>query len=535
MIIRDEDVFEYHERPRPGKLEVTTSKPCLTQRDLSLAYTPGVARPCLAIEKDPDLAYRFTGKGNLVAVVSNGTAVLGLGDIGALAGKPVMEGKGVLFKRFADIDVFDIELNTHGPRRDRQDRQGARAHLRRHQPRGHQGARVLLHRGDASRRSATSRSSTTTSTARPSSRGAALLNALEIIGKKIDEVRVVFCGAGAAGIACAEMCVSLGVKRENMHAGRHRGRRLRGPHREDEPLQAALRGGHAAAHARGGDEGRGRVHGRVGQGPRDARDAEVDGRRPHRLRDGEPRPRDPLRPGGADAPRRDHGHGPVGLPEPGEQRPRVPVHLPRRARRARQRDQRRDEDRGGARPGRARARGRARAGAEGLRPEAPGVRARVPRSRSRSTRACCCGRRRPSRKAAMDTGVARRPIADMEAYRESLERILGRSREVMHLIVHKARKRRVAHARVPRGRARDDPAGGARHRRPADRPAHPRRAPATSSRSAAPQIGLAPGDFEIVDPLTSPKAARYAEAYYQLRAAQGRDAAHGRGPRAGSR
>ena len=148
MIIRDEDVFEYHEQPRPGKLEVTTSKPCLTQRDLSLAYTPGVARPCLAIEKDPDLAYRFTGKGNLVAVVSNGTAVLGLGNIGALAGKPVMEGKGVLFKRFADIDVFDIELDTQDPGRDRPDRQGARAHLRRHQPRGHQGARVLLHRGE---------------------------------------------------------------------------------------------------------------------------------------------------------------------------------------------------------------------------------------------------------------------------------------------------------------------------------------------------------------------------------------------------
>ncbi|MCL4813445.1 MAG: NADP-dependent malic enzyme, partial [Vicinamibacteraceae bacterium] len=112
MIIRDEDVFEYHEQPRPGKLEVSTSKPCLTQRDLSMAYTPGVARPCLAIEKNPDDAYRFTGKGNLVAVISNGTAVLGLGDIGALAGKPVMEGKGVLFKRFADVDVFDIELNT---------------------------------------------------------------------------------------------------------------------------------------------------------------------------------------------------------------------------------------------------------------------------------------------------------------------------------------------------------------------------------------------------------------------------------------
>ena len=115
MQIRDEDVFDYHEFPRPGKLEVLTSKPCLTQRDLSMAYTPGVARPCLAIEKDPEAAYHYTGKGNLVAVVTNGTAVLGLGNIGALAGKPVMEGKGVLFKRFADIDVFDIELNATDP------------------------------------------------------------------------------------------------------------------------------------------------------------------------------------------------------------------------------------------------------------------------------------------------------------------------------------------------------------------------------------------------------------------------------------
>src|SRR5512139_870740 len=115
MVIRDEDVFEYHERPRPGKLEVTTSKPCLTQRDLSLAYTPGVARPCLAIQEQPDLAYRYTGKGNLVAVVSNGTAVLGLGDIGPLAGKPVMEGKATLFKTFADIDVFDLEIDAKTP------------------------------------------------------------------------------------------------------------------------------------------------------------------------------------------------------------------------------------------------------------------------------------------------------------------------------------------------------------------------------------------------------------------------------------
>ncbi|OQX86944.1 hypothetical protein B6D60_05060, partial [candidate division KSB1 bacterium 4484_87] len=102
--------LEYHSRERRGKIEVIATKPCVTQRDLSMAYTPGVAEPCRRIEKNPEDVYTYTSKGNLVAVVSNGTAVLGLGNIGPLAGKPVMEGKGVLFKRFADIDVFDIEL-----------------------------------------------------------------------------------------------------------------------------------------------------------------------------------------------------------------------------------------------------------------------------------------------------------------------------------------------------------------------------------------------------------------------------------------
>src|SRR5918911_4372727 len=116
MNMRKEDALEYHSSSPPGKLSITPTKPCRTQRDLSLAYTPGVAVPCLEIERDPSLAYKYTAKGNLVAVVTNGTAVLGLGNIGAAAGKPVMEGKGVLFKRFADIDVFDIELNTEDPR-----------------------------------------------------------------------------------------------------------------------------------------------------------------------------------------------------------------------------------------------------------------------------------------------------------------------------------------------------------------------------------------------------------------------------------
>src|SRR5438105_1925211 len=110
MSIHDDDALAYHAAVPAGKLAITSTKPCFTQRDLSLAYTPGVAAPCLEIHRDPELVYKYTAKANLVAVVTNGTAVLGLGNIGAAAGKPVMEGKAVLFKRFADVDVFDIEL-----------------------------------------------------------------------------------------------------------------------------------------------------------------------------------------------------------------------------------------------------------------------------------------------------------------------------------------------------------------------------------------------------------------------------------------
>src|SRR5246127_5365311 len=113
---RKQDALDYHSQGRPGKIEVIPTKPYSTQRDLTLAYSPGVAEPCLEIEKNPEDAYKYTTKGNLVGVVSNGTAVVGLGNIGPLAAKPVMEGKGVLFKRFADIDVFDIEVDAENPK-----------------------------------------------------------------------------------------------------------------------------------------------------------------------------------------------------------------------------------------------------------------------------------------------------------------------------------------------------------------------------------------------------------------------------------
>ena len=147
----EQEALLFHSQGKPGKLEITPTKPLTTQRDLSLAYSPGVAVPVLAIAKDPRLAYDYTNKGNLVAVVSNGTAILGLGNLGAQAAKPVMEGKGALFKRFADIDGIDIAGRHSRRRRGHQLRALSGPELRRHQPGGHQGAGLLHHRGEAER------------------------------------------------------------------------------------------------------------------------------------------------------------------------------------------------------------------------------------------------------------------------------------------------------------------------------------------------------------------------------------------------
>ncbi|KAB0665840.1 NADP-dependent malic enzyme [Oryzomonas japonica] len=207
--------LEYHSSGRKGKIEVISSKPCLTSRDLSLAYSPGVAEPCLEIEKNPEDAYQYTAKGNLVAVVSNGTAVLGLGNIGALAGKPVMEGKGVLFKRFADIDVFDIELNSENPDEiiracqlleptfggiNLEDIKAPECFYIEEELK--KTMNIPVFHDDQH------------GTAIISS--AALINALELIGKKIEEIRIVVNGAGASAIACANLAISLGVKREKL-------------------------------------------------------------------------------------------------------------------------------------------------------------------------------------------------------------------------------------------------------------------------------------------------------------------------------
>ncbi|RKX28659.1 MAG: NADP-dependent malic enzyme [Candidatus Zixiibacteriota bacterium] len=214
-MVTKQEALDYHSRGRRGKIEVVSTKPCRKERDLSLAYTPGVADPCMEIYRNPEDVYKYTAKGNLVAVVSNGTAVLGLGNIGPAAGKPVMEGKGVLFKRFADIDVFDIELNTKDPDEiikccqlleptfggiNLEDIKGPECFYIEETLK--KTMNIPVFHDDQHGTAIIS--------------GAALLNALEIVGKDINKVRVVFSGAGAAGIACAKLYISLGVNPENL-------------------------------------------------------------------------------------------------------------------------------------------------------------------------------------------------------------------------------------------------------------------------------------------------------------------------------
>jgi malate dehydrogenase (oxaloacetate-decarboxylating)(NADP+) len=210
-----EDALHYHEMGRPGKIEVVSSKPCATQWDLSLAYTPGVAQPCLEIEKNPEDAYRYTSRGNLVAVITNGTAVLGLGDIGALAGKPVMEGKGVLFKRFADIDVFDIEIDSHDPEeviRVCQLLEPTFGGINLEDIK----APECFHIEETLKKTMSIPVFHDDQHGTAIISGAAMLNALEVAGKRIDQIRVVVSGAGASGIACSKFYIALGVRPENL-------------------------------------------------------------------------------------------------------------------------------------------------------------------------------------------------------------------------------------------------------------------------------------------------------------------------------
>lgn len=223
-----QEALDYHSEVRPGKIEVVPVKPYSTQKHLTMAYSPGVAESCLAIAKDPDLTYKYTGRGNLVAVVSNGTAVLGLGNIGAHAGKPVMEGKGLLFKIFADVDVYDINLDVTDPDKlceivkameptfggiNLEDIKSPECFYIEDKLKKEMGIPVFHDDQHG--------------TAIISAAG--LLNALEITGKKIGDLRMVVSGAGAAAISCTRLYVALGMKLENiamfdsrghMHLGR---------------------------------------------------------------------------------------------------------------------------------------------------------------------------------------------------------------------------------------------------------------------------------------------------------------------------
>ncbi len=210
-----QEALDYHSMGRKGKIEVITTKPCATSRDLALAYSPGVAEPCLEIEKNPDDAYKYTAKGNLVAVVSNGTAVLGLGDIGALAGKPVMEGKGVLFKSFADVDVFDIELNTKDSDEiirtvklleptfggiNLEDIKGPECFYIEEELK--KIMNIPVFHDDQHGTAIIS--------------AAGMINALELTGKNIYDAKIVVNGAGAAGIACANLAITMGIDKNNV-------------------------------------------------------------------------------------------------------------------------------------------------------------------------------------------------------------------------------------------------------------------------------------------------------------------------------
>jgi malate dehydrogenase (oxaloacetate-decarboxylating)(NADP+) len=214
MDFMKQKALDYHSHGRRGKIEVISSKPCNTQKDLSLAYTPGVAEPCREIAADPEAVYKYTARGNLVAVISNGTAVLGLGNIGPLAGKPVMEGKGILFKRFADIDVFDLELDANDPDDvirivealeptfggiNLEDIKAPECFYIEEELK--KKMNIPVFHDDQHGTAIIS--------------GAALINAVKLQNKKLDEITIVFSGAGAAAISCANHYIRLGVKREN--------------------------------------------------------------------------------------------------------------------------------------------------------------------------------------------------------------------------------------------------------------------------------------------------------------------------------
>jgi malate dehydrogenase (oxaloacetate-decarboxylating)(NADP+) len=518
MIIRDEDVFDYHEKPRPGKLEVITSKPCLTQLDLSIAYTPGVARPCLAIEKDPELAYRYTGKGNLVAVVSNGTAVLGLGDIGAQASKPVMEGKGVLFKRFADVDVFDIELNT-------KDSDEIIRIVKALEPTF--GAINLedIKAPECFYIEETLKKQMNIPVFHDDQHGTAiitgagLINALELVGKRIEDVKVVFCGAGAAGIACADMYLKLGVRKANLLFADtvgviYEGRTERmNPYKQRFAVKTKART--LADAMKGADVF-------VGVSSKNLVSPEMllsMADRPIVFAMANPDPEIPyevavatrsdviMATGRSDYP--NQVNNVLGFPfifrgALDVRATAINDEMKLAASRALAALAKEDvpESVLKAYDANSMSFGKDYVIPKPFDPrvllwEAPAV-----------------------AKAAMESGVARKPIEDFDAYRESLERIMGPSRKVMHMVFHKVKKMGARRIVYPEG---EDSCIIRAARNIADqeiaRPILLGNKKVIGERATA--LGIDTGDFEIIDPATAPQAATYADELYRLRERKG--------------
>ena len=303
--ITKEAALEYHQNGRPGKIEVIPTKSYSTQTDLSLAYSPGVAYPCLEIQENPDNAYKYTDKGNLVAVITNGTAVLGLGNIGAMSGKPVMEGKGLLFKIYGGIDVFDIEIDETDPDKfceavekiaptfggiNLEDIKAPECFAI--EERLKRTLDIPVMHDDQHGTAIIS--------------AAGLKNALEVAGKDIEKVRLVVNGAGAAAISCTKLYTDVGLSRRHYN-------RPSEPHRAKETLRNRPQG---RAHIGGSDEGCRRFRRTIKGQHSLERDDSVDERQPYRVRIGKSSTRNIVRRRNGSTPRRAYGYWSLGLSEP---------------------------------------------------------------------------------------------------------------------------------------------------------------------------------------------------------------------------
>ena len=321
--------LEYHQFPTPGKIAIAATKQLVNQHDLALAYTPGVAAPCEEIVKDPNNAFKYTARGNLVAVITNGTAVLGLGDIGPLAAKPVMEGKGVLFKKFAGIDVFDIEINekhdldklvdiiaslepTFGGINLEDIKAPDCFYVER---KLRERMKIPVFHDDQHGTAITV--------------GAGMLNGLKVVGKDPKKVKLVTSGAGAAALACLGLLVKLGIPRENIYVTDLAGVVYEGRTELMDEDKIQLRPKNIGPHPGRSHRRRRHLPGPVRRRRAQARHGRQNGGQAHDFCAGQPEPRDLARRRQSRARRCHHGHRPHRLPQPGQQRPVLPLHLPR--------------------------------------------------------------------------------------------------------------------------------------------------------------------------------------------------------------